>query len=422
MHSRRVLPAVVRIAAAALLVAHAPASEAQTPVAAAVADVADRWAPWAGCWSPIDAQAPARDLRVCVVPTADRSGARLVTFAGDRQLNEETILPDGTAKSTTERGCQSERRTRWASAGPRLFSNGQVTCDGQAAQPFSAISTLLSRNRWLDVQVTGSAGREVVRMAHYARSTEAPPEAIADAMRAQPPSSASLVITTPRVNIDDVIEASQAVASAAVEMWLVETEPRLALNRRALQSLSAAKVSEPVIDLLVGLAYPKQFEVRRQQPGGGGFSGFGPFGFGDSFGAFYGPWDAGWDPYGMYASMYSPFGLGLYGPGFYPYSYGGYYYGNVVNVPFAPGGSGGIGEPVASGTGVAVNGRGYTRVQPREIIAERTSSDRGDASSSLSSGGGDAGGGGGGGGSVSPAGYSSGDGGGAGGGNFAVPR
>lgn len=419
MHRRRILPGAARVAvagvAAVLLVAPVSVSNAQTPIAA---DAADRWTPWAGCWSPIDAQAPARDLRVCVVPAPDRSGARLVTFAGDRQLSEETVLPDGTAKSTTERGCQSERRTRWASAGLRLFSNGQVTCDGQAAQPFSAISTLLSRNRWLDVQVTGPSGREVVRMAHYARSTDAPPPAIADAVRAQPPSSASL---TPRVNVEDVIEASQAVASAAVELWLVETEPRLALNRRTLQTLSAARVSEPVIDLLVGLAYPKQFEVRRQQPGGG-FSGPGAFGFGGGFGALYGPWDVAWDPFAMYASMYSPFGLGVYGAGFYPYWYGGDYYGSVINVPAAPGLSGGSGEPVASGTGVAVNGRGYTRVQPRESVAERTASDRGaDASSARSSGGGDVGGGGGGA-AVSPAGYSSGDGGGAGGGNFAVPR
>lgn len=426
MRTHNVLPVVrgvaggIAVALAALSITVGSAS-AQTPI---TGSAVDRWAPWAGCWSAIDAQAPIRDLRVCIVPSRDRTAARLVTYAGDRQLNEESILPDGSASTASERGCQTERRTRWATSGPRLFSTGRVTCDGQAAQPSSSISALLSRNRWLDVQVIGPAGREVVRLAHYARSTDAPPAAIADALRDEPPSSATL---TPLVSVDDVIEASQAVAAPAVEAWVAEAEPRLAVNRRTLQALSAAKVSEPVIDLLVGLAYPQRFEIRRPTSGGG-FAGGSSFGFGDPFMSSYGPWDFGWGPYGAYTSMYSPFGLPFYGAGFYPFSYFGYLYGGGgVTIPWMSGGGGGGegGEPMASGTAVAVNGRGYTRVQPREAVAETSASGRGgNTFSSMPS---DGGGGGAGGGSVSPGGYSSGDGGGGGnggggGGNFAVPR
>ncbi len=412
MHVRCIRPLVTL----ALLVA-AVAAHAQTPISG---QTPGHWAPWVGCWAPIDAQASARDLRVCVVPTAAGLGARLVTFAGERQLNEETIVPDDTVRATHERGCRREVRTRWASAGERLFSNGLVTCDGQAAQPSSAISTLLSRDRWVDVQVTGPAGREAVRLTHYARSTAVPPAALADDLRAQPASPASLAT---RVNLEDIVEASQAVAAPAVEVWVAETEPRLQVNRRALQTLSAAKVPEPVIDLLVGLAFPKRFDVRR--PSAGGFA-TGAFGFGGGLMAD-GPWDIGWDSYGMFTSMYAPFGLALVGSGFYPYGYPYYfdgfgYGGGFVNGPVGPMAPG---EPVASGTGLVVNGRGYTRVQPREPVVQSGTGRRGGDgfTASMPAGGGD-------GSAVSPAGYSSGDSGGGsgnggsggGGGNFAVPR
>lgn len=388
----------------ALLTASSAVAQTAAPSAHASA--------WFGCWVPAEIQAPAREVRVCVVPTSQAGALRLITFAADEQIREETIEADGAKHTISEDRCSGERVSRWSASGLRLFVSAELRCEGQAAQPSSMLSTLTTPNRWLEVQAIGPKGREAVRTRRYNRATDAPPPTVADLLREVPPPSAAIQRTT----VDDVVEASKAVSSPVVELWLVETEPRLALNRQALLKLSGESVSEPVIDLLVGLAYPRRFQVRT---GGGGFSsgGFGGFGGFDMpfASAMNGPWDYWMSPYAM---LYSPFAIPW---GYGPYAgWGGWDGWGWNGGPFSPVVAGGAGEAVASGQGRVVNGQGYTRVEPQRTAAESGSSSGGRSSG----GGGDFGvssaGGSSGGGSVSTGGYSSGGGG--GGGAVAVPR
>ena len=371
-----------------------------------------RWAAWLGCWSPVDLQRGPQDVQICVVPTDDRAGVRMVTFAGDQTVLEETVIADGVKHAVVESDCQGTRQSRWAADGARLFTTTELRCEGQPAQQTSGILALIDANHWLGIQAAGLPGREGVRTRRYARSVEAPPAAVATVVQALPPPPP--IATGAR--IDDVVEATQAVSSRAVEAWLVETEPRLAIDRRGLLKMTDAHVSEHVIDLLVALAYPRHFEVRRPEAsrfgGGGSFAGF-P-------GEFDGPWGLAFDPYSiMYSPLYSPFGPSYYGgmsPYFYPFGFYGYDYGFGGFVT-APGGST---SPAASGRGQVVNGQGYTRIQPREALPV-SRGQSGDASTASvpfgASGGGSSSGG------ASPGGYSSGGGGGAtGGGQTAVPR
>lgn len=384
-------------------------------------------AAWFGCWIPSELQAPAREVRVCVVPTSQAGALRLITFAGDEQIREETIEADGAKHTISEDRCSGERVSRWSASGVRLFVSAELRCEGQAPQPSSMLSTLTTPNRWLEIQAIGSKGREAVRTRRYDRATDARPSAVADLLRAVPPPASGIQRTT----IDDVVEATRAVSSPVVELWLIETEPRLALNRQALRKLSGESVSEPVIDLLVGLAYPRRFQVRRDSGGGGfgggGFGGFG--GFDVPFAsAMNGPWDYWMSPYAM---LYSPFAIPW---GYGPYAgWGGWGGGAWNGGPFSPVVAGGSGETVASGRGQVVNGQGYTRVEPQGTASESGSSTG--SGSRGRSGGGDFGvsssGGSSSGGSVSTGGYSSGGGsggsgggggGGGGGGAVAVPR
>jgi hypothetical protein len=367
---------------------------------------------WFGCWVPGEIQAPARDVRVCVVRTSSPGALRLITFAGDEQIREETIEADGAKHTIAEDRCSGERASRWSASGTRLFVSAELRCEGQALQPASTLSTLTTADRWVEIQAVGPKDREAVRTRRYSRSTDEPPPAVADLLRGvSRPSS----LTMPRTTVDDVVEATKAVSLPVVELWLIETEPRLALNRQALIKLSGEGVSEPVIDLLVGLAYPKRFQVRRAV-GGGGFGSGGFGGFDMPFAsAMYGPWDYWLSPYAM---MYSPFAIPWgYGPyagwgGWGSYGWSGGYSPVVI---------GGSGEAVASGRGQVVNGQGYTRVESHRTASESGSSSDASSSGRSSGGGGDFGLSSSGGGSVSSGGYSSG-GGGAGGGAVAVPR
>jgi hypothetical protein len=189
------------------------------------------------------------------------------------------------------------------------------------------------------------------------------------------------------------------------------------LSGRDLLSLQDANVPASVTDLIVALSYPERFVVERQAHADLAPSVpfvDEPFFLGWAFG--YPMWS---DLYGFYSPLYGPYAPYFYSPfyaylpWYYPPYYGG---GGVIIIDDGNGSGGGGGGGQASGGGRAVDGRGYTRVRPREadpvptpINASRGS--QGSSSGSSSSSGGGA--------SVSSQGFSSGgsSGGGGGGGD-----
>jgi hypothetical protein len=172
-------------------------------------------------------------------------------------------------------------------------------------------------------------------------------------------------------SVEDVIEASGKAAAEVVQAAIAEAKGRFTLNKKSLLALADAGVSETVIDLMIGLAYPDRFVVERR-------NGYGSSAVGISTGGgFYDPFmspimfgSMSMDCYGYgYRSYYSS--CGMYSP-YYNYGYG---YGSGGYYPYYPGGGGGwvIVDPTPPGTigpaapeGRAVNGRGYTQVRPRE--------------------------------------------------------
>lgn len=370
-----------------------------------------RWAAWYGCWTPTDAQSRLHDVQVCVVPTDDRAGVRMMTFAGDQLVLDEAIVADGAPHAVADAGCRGTRLARWASQGIRLLISTELSCDGQPTHRATGISTLTTANHWIDIQATGPDGREGVRTRQYAQSTMAPPASIAPTLRALPSPAPVMAVA---ITAEDVIEAHGAVSPRAVEAWLVETEPRVALDRRALVSMKAKGVNEPVIDLLVALAYPSRFEVHRSAASGATIATAGGGGFFDGVLSSSGPWGLAYDPYSLY---YSPMAA-WYLESMYSYYLPGS--GIYVTLPTE------VGATSPSIHGRVVNGQGYTRVEPREARPANNNGGGGSSTTSsapFSSGDASSGGSAGGSSGASPAGYSSGGGGGGGGGGAtAVPR
>ena len=363
-----------------------------------------RWAAWVGCWTAAARPGLPSETTLCVVP--DGAGVRMVTFAGERELLSETLVADGSPQALEERACRGERVTRWSSSATRLFSSSTLTCDTQAAVKTTGLSALVAADQWLDVQVAEVGGREQVRTRRFWRSTTTPPAAVANALRGVTSTRPVIAATT----VGDIVEASGAVAPIGVEAWLAESRVQVPLDRRALVQLSDAKVAPHVIDVMVALAYPEKFEVRRNT-GGGGSSG--SSGWLDDFN----PADWGYlaDVYGYgFGSFGLPYFMGANAYAYYP---GGFSY--------VPAGDGGGGAAEDTSHGQVVNGQGYTRVQPREAVRTVPLYQGGGtqaASGSGSSDGGSVGSSGGSGGSsaASPGGYSSG--GGTATGLTAVPR
>src|SRR4029453_14710466 len=112
-----------------------------------------RWQPWLGCWTPVERAPRDRDIQVCIVPTADGGGVRMLTFAGDQRILDDTILADGSTQTLNEVGCRGSSRRRWAKNAAPLFRPTELACDGKTPQRTFGISTLEESGRWLDVQV-----------------------------------------------------------------------------------------------------------------------------------------------------------------------------------------------------------------------------------------------------------------------------
>jgi hypothetical protein len=366
-----------------------------------------RWNGWLGCWMPAAQPGSAADTQVCVVPTRDGRGVQRLTFAGEREILSETFVADGTPIPPSEPSCSGERVSRWAKSGERLFSSSSVSCANTPATKTTGLSSLVSASRWVDVQVVETAGRQQVRTRRFWRSSAAAPAAVADAVRHLTRADISVAALT----ADDVIEASAAIPAAGVEAWLAESGVKVPINRRTLARLADAKVGSHVIDLMVALAYPRKFEVRRNSGSGSPFAG------GSMVDEFYpGQWSYLTDSYG--------FGFGALG---LPYFYGANGYG--TNAHYQPGGfyyvpSSGGATPDDTEHGRVVNGQGYTRVQPRETYRATGSGQRngaqGGANADSGSGGGGSSSGSDSSGGASPAGYSGG--GGTSTGLTAVPR
>ena len=390
--------------------AHSEAAQAPGSGTPQPASEQARWSAWLGCWMPAARSIEAEDTQVCFVPATDGHGVRMLTFAGDREIAAESLVADGSRQPATEKGCSGDRTNRWAATGARWFSSSTLTCTGQPSISTTGISGLVSPDRWVDVQVATTNGREQVRTRRFWRSSAAPPSPVADVMKA-------LQQTRPAVtaiNADDVIEASRMVSPTGVEAWLAESGAHVPVDRRALVRLADAKVGPNVIDLLVALAFPMKFEVRRAASsssssgsGGGFFGGSGLDGY------FPGDWGYLADVYGF---GFGSFGVPYYGVnGYLGYQPGGYYY-----IPPTVGAGGGADTE----HGQVVNGQGYPRVQPREAYRGTASTQGGNAQSASDSGASSNDGGGssssGGSGGASPAGYSGG--GGSSTGLSAVPR
>jgi len=380
------------------------------------------WDAWLGCWELVlenarDAAVPPNPARrpltqprdstrpqVCV--EASGNGAILTTRVANQPAIQQTVIADGLDHPISDADCHGTQRAEWSKNGKRLYSRAELACGADKGnRRVSGFSILGANGTWTDIQAVDVSGQQTVRVRNYRRVTEA--ARIGDGlMRATP------------LTLEDVEEAAGKVSARALEAALVETSSAFDLSGKDMLALHDANVPPSVTDLMIALSYPDRFVIERTTRAD----------FGPAVSMIDEPFFLGWAfGYPMWSGFYSPF-YGAYYSQFYSpfYSYLPwydlrYFGGGAILINDGGGGSGAPNQP--SGAGRVVDGRGYTRVRPREADPTPTApvgSSRGSISSS--SGGSAPSSGGGGGGSVSSSGFSSGGSGGDGGGRTAQPR
>ncbi|HXH25613.1 MAG TPA: hypothetical protein VNI78_10210 [Vicinamibacterales bacterium] len=398
---RRVIPGVAVI----LLTAASAAAQATD----------ERWTNWAGCWALVTenlrAEAPASGSvvsrgrtegvpeesrpRVCVEPLPG-AGARFRTTVAGQEVLSQTIVADGADHEVADAECRGTQRAIWSADALRLYSRAQLTCGSDATpRRVSGISMFAPDGTWLDIQAIDVSGQENVRVRRY--------------RRADRPSSR---VVASRLTLDAIKEAARHTSPRALEAALVETDAGFDLSSRHVLDLEAAGVPASVIDVIVALSYPERFVVERARADRALTAiADDPFLLGWAFG--YPSWS---DLYGLSSPFYR------YSPYYYsPFAYGylGAYDPRFFGGTLITDDAGSRSEPRPSGQGRVVDGRGYTRVRPREAEpSEPRATVPISAGGAFSAGGGTS--------SISPQGYSSGGSGGGGssseGGRTAVPR
>ena len=370
-----------------------------------------RFAGWLGCWR-LDDDLAGTGARMCITP--EKNGVRMQTVVGANKGTDELVIPDGQSRPIQDAECKGTEQSEWSKDGARIFRTTNVTCGKEAARVIKTVAFIAPGPSWINVQhVSGEAANTSVRVQRYRRAAN---QKLADGSTATQPDATVAMRTTPeqtRWSIEDVVEASTKLPAEAMQAALTEVHHPFDLNKRTLVQLAEGGVTEPVIDLMVALTYPKRFVVERR---GGGSA---PTGIMTGTGWF--------DPFmpgtmAMGLDCYTPYGYGyrsyysMCGGGMYPFasSYYGYnnYYG--YNFPYSTygwvdvgqqvpgiGNGGGVAEP--QGEGRVVNGRGYTQIRNRESEPSPRISSSGNGGGWAGSGGGTSSGGG-----VSSGGYSSG--------------
>ena len=376
------------------------------PVAASAQDVSGNssWMAWLGCWElvqddtrsgsgsgPVTGTSSAppstsrpTDMRVCVTHDASNAGVKMTTFAAGQVVLEQTIVADGREQPVNETGCTGSQRAEWSDHRRQLFMHAELQCKDQPRRSVSGVTLIAEGPAWLDIQALGVGGDQLLRVRRYRRVAEQ--SSLSPDVAARADAEAQRLAATP-LTVEDVIQASSNVASKAVEVMLIETRATFDLDGRALVRLQKAGVAGAVTDLMVALSFPERFVVERQVAGGlsGSFSS--PFSAQyDSY------WYGAYVPYAPLA-LYSPYYYSFYGYSYSPYAYSPFAYGywyqpylGVASIGVAPLQGGGSPNAVETGAGLAVAGRGYTRVRPRDdgagatLTGEETSSSTGGSS------------------------------------------
>ena len=379
-----------------------------------------RWLPWVGCWT-FDSPGPNNSGRLCT--TLIPAGLRIEgeTSGQKPSAAEELLLADGRRHEFQNAGCKGWREIEFSEDGHRYFTRSSLSCEDGTERVVQGINFFSGSGQWVEVQLLQLGQDRKIWVRRYSSAPDERDSASAGSTSPTAPAQSARISAGAPMTARAIVEAVKKSDIELIEAMLVESRTQIPVGSKFLKELAKNGVPGRIVDLLVALANPDRFTVRRNDYASASVVPRGSSASGDSggyLGSYYSPVLGypiiyGWYPYGLY-------GYGSYQPWYYGQSY--WYYDPWYWHP--SGGGSGSGGGVTRRGGYVDADRGYVQVQERQNVryaspryrggysgggADRdSSSNSGGSSSSSSSGSSSSGSGGSGGGSVSPGGYSSG--------------
>ena len=325
-----------------------------------------RWLPFVGCWESVGGE----DEIGLLCFTMEGEGVTLTNYVGGEAVSTETLVADGRRQQVSVEGCAGFESVRFSEDGHRVFTQTEFLCGTDEPRAGTGVMAFLGPNTWADVR-TLAAGDEPFAWVQEYRLASA--EQIAEAGVDNPAAGLGMAVRTgraaaaTRLDLDDVVEASESIDTKAVETWLVAKRDRFDPTGQDLLYLAEAGVPDEVIDAVVAVSHPEKFYValgdsppeyggRRMPPPG--YVTYSPF------------WGPAWGLSFRYGYGYAP-GWGYPGWGYPGWGYPGWGYrpGNVVIGKQPQGGrvynGRGYSSGSRSGSGGSSSARAGRRAQPR---------------------------------------------------------
>jgi hypothetical protein len=326
--------------------------------------------PWIGVWEAVETpisqpgKAPEAKALLEIRPTAGGKGFDISSKTSTKLVNE-IVLPDGMQRSMDSKNCKGLQSYNWESQTGILLGSSQITCKDSAPYNVSNLKMMVSDNRMVDILVIKSSEQTRLAIRHFEFQSDLPDYQGYSSAREVTAMRTSLAAPW---DLNKIIYLSKVIDVPILEAALLEKNTPLKVTTKSLKQMNAAKVPKPIIDLILAMAIPDKFNIRKS---GRIAVASAATSAGNSY------------PYYL-ASPYPDFYDRYYGfAGRYPWSdyywsYGSPFWWNYpiyINVPSGggnPGGSGGggggggTGQPNPYSDGRLSSGSGYIQVTPRD--------------------------------------------------------
>jgi hypothetical protein len=223
------------------------------------------WAAWHGCWQ---VQGEAASAMVCMLPGDAPDAVRIATIEAGSITAEQIVRADGVSRPVDEGGCTGMERAWFSRDGRRVYTRAELNCSGMQ-RISTGVMAMISEVGWVDAQAVTVGAQHVSRSVQYRavpeRDVPAPIAALLPRGQHMALEAARLHAAAP-LDIDAVIEASQAVAAPAVEALLAARAQGFGLDGRKLVQLADAGVPTSTINVMVALSHPTRFAVATPAP------------------------------------------------------------------------------------------------------------------------------------------------------------
>jgi hypothetical protein len=206
------------------------------------------------------------------VPTERVSAVDLVVIVDDQIASRDRLDVTSTPITGEQDGCTGWSQAEWSADARRIYRQSEYTCSTGLTRKMRGLFGMTPGGDWLDVMSVATGDDTGARVLRYrpvpgVSSALSPDLRSALAQQMFDIDNARTAAAAP-IAVGDVIEVSRKSDTIVVQAWLTELGQRFEITGRQLVTLADAGVSGRVTDLLVALAYPDVFSLRRSSSSG----------------------------------------------------------------------------------------------------------------------------------------------------------